>query len=62
MASDVPSRCPKCARGRLRGPSYEQDSDSLAPFQPPHERLRYFCDCCGYSMTTPTKDAGEPHA
>jgi hypothetical protein len=43
------STCPKCAQGRMSGPTYGRSSSGV-------ESLAYRCTVCGYSMTTPTVD------
>lgn len=50
--------CPKCGSRRIIGPKYEPaSSDTVGK-----ERLRYACFECGYSMTTPTRDAQQKKA
>ena len=41
--------CPKC-HGLMSGPTYKVNGYG-------HERLVYVCTTCGYSDSTPTKDA-----
>ena len=48
------TRCPKCGGIRIGGPHYEP-----AAFFGDRDALRYTCRTCGYSTTTPTKDAEE---
>jgi hypothetical protein len=40
--------CPKCGVGRLGPPSYQRSAF--------RECLKYSCNTCGWSTTTPTKD------
>lgn len=47
--------CPKCG-ARMVGPRYERGLPDHPGVALDPERLRYRCTC-GYSITTPTKDA-----
>jgi len=42
-------QCPKCGSKLIGGPKFERDVMQ-------REHLRYTCERCGYSMTTPTLD------
>lgn len=44
--------CPKCNCSQIHGPVYVKNAFG-------QERLRYTCNRCGYSQTTPTKDANK---
>lgn len=44
-------RCPKCDRGRLRGPVYKRDLEVGV-----HEWLEWTCNQCGYSTRTACAD------
>ena len=46
--------CPKCGSYRISGPFYERNRDG-------YDALRYRCDNCGYSQTTPTLDRATPN-
>lgn len=46
------SRCPKCGSHKIIGPKYHTQFNGFQL-----ERLGYTCFQCGYSMTTPTRDA-----
>ena len=50
--------CPKCGSVYISGPKYE-GAYECATNKSGEERLRYTCERCGYSMTTPTNDAAK---
>jgi len=52
------NKCPKCGSLSIAGPKYEHASCD-GWFKHSGELLRYICLRCGYSETTPTRDAAQ---
>lgn len=49
------STCRKCGRGSMSEPRFRRG------YHPCDETLSYSCSVCGYTETTPTKDAIDHH-
>jgi hypothetical protein len=46
------TQCPKCGGWKISGPQYVKHLWG-------YERLRYWCETCGYSCETPTRDSAD---